>query len=342
MKRFLLLLLLGSQPIFAQDLHFSQTSQTPLLINPGAAGVFDGWERVNLNHRNQWLGAATQFMTTSIAGDVNFFKSRNNSNAYIGLGAMFFNDVGGDASFGIQNGSITISGVIPTPTGHTFSLGIQSGFGNRKGNMEKLRFENQWNGQEFDADILSGEAGSLNSFAYFDASAGFYYVYDAGQSTFSRNNDFKLQLGLSAYHINQPALRYVGGGDDKLYRKYVAQAAILSDIQDSRLAIDASALQFIQGPHFETLLGLMLRYRFQDGTKISALRQDAFFGFGMYARLKDAIIPSIMVQYNSFRFGISYDITVSALRKAASGGSLEFSLSYTNLDHALFKRRRGY
>ena len=48
---------------YAQDLHFSQTAQTPLLINPAAAGVYDGWERVIINHRNQWLGAGTQFMT---------------------------------------------------------------------------------------------------------------------------------------------------------------------------------------------------------------------------------------------------------------------------------------
>ncbi|MEY3236098.1 MAG: hypothetical protein RI883_199, partial [Bacteroidota bacterium] len=62
----------------AQDLHFTQTAQTPLLINPAAAGVYDGWERVIINHRNQWLGAGTQFMTTSIAADANFGKSRTN------------------------------------------------------------------------------------------------------------------------------------------------------------------------------------------------------------------------------------------------------------------------
>ena len=44
---------------YAQDLHFGQTAQTPLLVNPACAGVFDGWERVILNHRNQWLGANT-------------------------------------------------------------------------------------------------------------------------------------------------------------------------------------------------------------------------------------------------------------------------------------------
>lgn len=42
-KLFLSVVLLGGSYVNAQDLHFSQTAQTPLLINPAAAGVYDGW-----------------------------------------------------------------------------------------------------------------------------------------------------------------------------------------------------------------------------------------------------------------------------------------------------------
>jgi hypothetical protein len=90
----------------------------------------------------------------------------------------------------------------------------------------------------------------------------------------------------------------------------------------------------------ETLLGAMLRYRFINGTKLTGLSQDAYVGFGAYYRLRDAVIPSVMINWNGFQFGISYDVTVSSMRKAYRGGSLEFSLSYTNLSHALFKSRR--
>jgi hypothetical protein len=95
----------------------------------------------------------------------------------------------------------------------------------------------------------------------------------------------------------------------------------------------------IQGPHLESIFGMMLRYRFQDGTKITGYSQDAYFGFGTYFRLNDAIVPSILVDWKGFKFGVSYDITVSTMRRAYGGGSLEFSLSYTNLNHALFKTR---
>lgn len=336
----------------AQDLHFSQSSQTPLLINPAAAGVFDGWERVIVNHRNQWLGAGTKFMTTSVAADANLGKSRLNDQAHLGIGLMFFNDIGGDSNFGNQTGSLTISGILPMGgSGHIISAGVQGGFGSRKADYTRLSFYNQFDGTSFDQSINSGEANTGASFTYIDASAGVYYVFDGGQSTFSRNNDFKLQIGLSGYHLNAPSLKYSNGvTGEKLQRKYVAHAGVVADIVGSKFAIDANAIQFVQngatetsilqGGHYETMLGLMLRYRFEDGTKVTGNTHNAFIGFGLYTRLKDAIIPSVMIDWRGFQFGVSYDVTVSAMRNAYSGGSLEFSLSYINRHDALFKSRK--
>jgi len=328
------------QTSVAQDLHFAQTAQTPLFINPAAAGVFDGWERAIVNHRNQWLGGGTQFMTTAIAVDMNLFKEDLYLAPYLGLGVVLFNDVGGDSKFGNQSGSVTVSGVIPMGEAHTLSAGIQGGFGQRKADLSNVTFMNQWNGAGFDPSILSGEANTLTSFTYLDASGGVYYVFDGGQSTFARNNNFKLQLGVAGFHLNRPKLKYVNGvADDRLFRKFVAHAAVVADIPGSDFAIDGSVVQFLQGGHYETLIGMMLRYRFEDATKVTGNTQDAFLGFGLYGRMSDAIIPSVMINWRGFQFGVSYDVTLSALRQAYRGGSLEFSLSYTNLDHSLFKTR---
>lgn len=328
---------------FSQDLHFSQTAQTPLLINPGAAGVYDGWERVIINHRNQWLGAGTQFMTTSIAADANFGKSRMNDKAHVGLGIMFYNDIGGDSKFGSQTGSLTLSGILPMGgTGHILSAGIQGGFGSRRADFSSLSFSSQWNGSQYDPTIISGESNGMNSFRYIDASAGLFYVYDGGASSFSRNNDFKFQLGVAGYHLNKPELKYATVTGDRLYRKLVIHSSVTSDLSMTNWQINGSVVQFIQGPHLESILGMMFKYRFQDGTKITGNFQDAYFGFGTYYRLKDALVPSILIEWYGFRFGVSYDVTVSTMRKAYTGGSLEFSLSYTNLSHALFKSRNRY
>ena len=326
--------------INAQDIHFSQTAQTPQLINPAATGVYDGWERVIINHRNQWLGAGTQFMTTNISADVNVGKSRMNDKAHIGLGAMFYNDIGGDSKFGMQKGALTVSGILPAGGGHIFSAGIQGGFANRSADLSRVSFANQWNGTGFDQTIISGEANTSTQFTYMDAAAGLFYTFDAGQNTFQRNNDFKFQIGFSGYNLNKPLLKYVTVDGDRLLRKWVGHVNVTADIMDTRFAIDASAVQFIQGPHLETLLGMMLKYRFSDGTKITGHFQNAYVGFGTYYRHKDALVPAVQIDWKGFKFGISYDVTISALRKAYTGGSLEFSFSYTNLSHALFKSRR--
>ncbi len=323
-----------------QDIHFSQTAETPLLINPGATGVYNGWERVQINQRNQWLGANTQFSTSSLACDVNFFKTQRNDRAHLGLGMFFYNDIGGDSKFGTQSGAISLSGILPVGGGHTLSAGLQGGFANRSADLSRVFFENQINGNVFDAALTNGENANVSSFKYADISSGFYYQFDSEQSTFRRNNKMKFELGGAVYHVNQPTFKYSGVAFDRLYSKFVFHTAYSQDIQGTDWSYDLSAVQFIQGPHLETILGGMGRYRFSTGSKITGFIRDSYFGFGMYMRIKDAIIPRMTVDWKGVKFGISYDFTVSQLRRAYKGGSLEFSLSYTNLQYALLKRRR--
>jgi type IX secretion system PorP/SprF family membrane protein len=225
--------------------------------------------------------------------------------------------------------------------GHSLSAGIQGGYGQRKADISRLSFMSQWNGSYLDPTILSGEANSVTSFRYIDASAGLYYVYDGSKNNFARKNEMKIQFGLAGFHLNAPELKFSNGiNGERLHRKYVGNLGIVSDIVGSKFAIDASVVQFVQGGHYETLLGMMVRYRFEDGTKMTGLSHNAFVGFGCYTRLKDAIIPSVMVDWRGFQFGVSYDITLSALRYAYKGGSLEFSLTYRNVHDALFKTRK--
>lgn len=340
-KLFAGILICSGFQLTAQDIHFSQTAETPLLINPGATGVYRGWERIQINHRNQWLGANTQFMTSSLACDVNFFKSDRNDKAHLGLGMFFYNDIGGDSRFGTQSGALSLSGIIPMAGGgHSISAGLQGGFGMKSGDLNRVVFENQISGGSFDPSLPSGESGNMNKYTYADLSAGAFYQYDSDQSSFARNNAVKFQLGAALYHANKPAFKYDGVAGDRLYRKFVFHSSYSQDIPSTDWAFDLSAVQFIQGPHFETILGGMARHRFQNGSKITGYTRDAYFGFGMYMRVKDAVIPRILLDWKGFKMGISYDVTISKLNRAYKGGSLEFSLAYTNMQYALIKRRK--
>ncbi|MGB0932838.1 MAG: PorP/SprF family type IX secretion system membrane protein [Lishizhenia sp.] len=326
----------------AQDITFSQVAQTPLVINPALTGVFDGWERVTANHRSQWIGANTSFQTTSLSADLTIGKKNINDRAHLGLGLFMYNDVGGNANFGTKSAAMSLSGILPVGGGHTLSAGLQAGVGFRNGFIHNLTFENQWNGTEFDPDLPNGELGSLNSFIYPDISAGFNWMYDAKKSTFSRNENTKFMLGFAVFHANNPALEYTTGFSEQLYRKFVVHTSFSKEISRSNWVLDANAIQFFQGPHYQTMLGLIAKNRLSSGTKLTGNKQDSYIGFGLQTRIKDAIIPTMLLELKGFSFVLSYDITLSALRNTNGGGTLELSLTYRNLNHALFKRRRYY
>lgn len=327
---------------WAQDIHFSQTAEIPLLINPGATGAFNGWERVIVNHRNQWLGANTQFMTTNLAVDLNLLKSMNKPKAHLGLGLNFYNDIGGDAKFGTRNLALNVSGIVPINKSHQISAGVQIGFGHRSGDISKLYWGSQFNGQEFNTSNASGEIEQLNSFMYPEVGAGVYYKFSGGNSTFARNNNFEVNAGFSMFHINRPKLEYRANSEERLDIKYVLHTDMSMDFAGTDWGMDVNFVQFIQGPHYETLFGALLKYRFADGGKITTFKQDAYFGIGASYRVMDAFIAMMQFSMKGFRVGLSYDVTASKLRQYHKGGSIEVSLSYTNMAHALFKRRRAY
>jgi type IX secretion system PorP/SprF family membrane protein len=272
--------------------------------------------------------------------DATLFKNVYRPKAHLGVGLQFYNDLASVASFGTQSGALTLSGILPINRSSQFSLGIQAGFGSKRGDISKLIYDSQWAGSGYDPTLLSGEMNGLNSFTYFDASAGVFYQFDGDRSTFARNNDTKFQAGFAVYHANAPLLKYHLGTTEKLARKYVFMTNFTTDVPNSSWSYDVQAVQFIQGGHFETIFGGIFRRRFSESSKTTGFKRDASVGFGCYMRLKDAIIPTFQVDWKGFRFGLSYDNTNSSLRKAGGIGSLEFSLSYVNLHHALFKQRR--
>tara|TARA_B100000508_G_scaffold137355_1_gene131632 strand:+ start:157222 stop:158250 length:1029 start_codon:yes stop_codon:yes gene_type:complete len=325
---------------WSQDIHFSQNAQNPLWINPGATGVYNGWERVAISHRSQWLGSSTQFQTTAFSADVNFFKTRANDKAHLGLGLMLWNDIGGDANYGSRQGMLSVSGILPMGGGHQLSTGLQGGIGMRGGDMNSLVFSDQWNGETYDPLLPTAEGTTLQSNNYFDMSFGINYLYDGNNSTFARNESVQIQAGFAVFHVNQPDVKYNGLTNDFIYRKYVGHASFVKDFSGSKWSVDANAVGIFQGPQSQITLGGLMRYRLSEGTKTTALKQEAYFAAGLYYRAGDAIIPAVMIDWKGFKFGISYDATISPLRNSHSGGSLEFSLVYRNLHHALFKKRR--
>ena len=337
MRRFIFIffIFLSFLPL-AQDFHFTQFNRTGILLNPAITGVFNGWERVTVANRNQWLGANTQFRTTAATAELTLGKGYRNEKSYLGFGFMFLNDVGGDASFGLRSGGLTISGVIPINRLHSLSAGLQASFGNRVADLSNLTFLSQWNGSYFDQTIFTGEESGLTSFSYLDAGFGVHYRYGKMQTKVVRERDFSMEGGISVAHVNRPRLRYSNITTDRLYMKFQMYANLFFTFSEIS-GMEINLLQMKQSKHYQTIGGVFFKTRFKSASKMTKNAQDSYFGIGTYAQSSGVLAPTITIDWGAFTIGMSYDLSVSKIRKAYTG-SAEISLSYRTAKKSIFGR----
>ncbi|RYY59656.1 MAG: type IX secretion system membrane protein PorP/SprF, partial [Chitinophagaceae bacterium] len=81
----------------AQDLHFSQFFQAPLLRNPALAGIFTGDIRVQALYRDQWNSVTNAYRTTSLSGE--YKMPIGKADDFLTLGAQVLYDQAGTVSW---------------------------------------------------------------------------------------------------------------------------------------------------------------------------------------------------------------------------------------------------
>ena len=334
-----ILLTAASLPAAAQDVHFSQFTETPQLLNPAATGVYNGYMRAIINYRNQWSAMGKAFNTGAASFDIPMFDY-NERKAHLGAGINFFNDRAGDANFGLTQVNICIAGILPVSRESKFSMGISIGGAQHKANLNSLTWGNQYNGQGFDPNINSYEDKPINSFMYADLGAGIYYEYNTGKVTFERNEAKRLGIGVAYYHINRPTQKYFSVSE-KLYGKIVATINGHFDKTGTKLSVRPSAMFALQGPSMEITAGCALRYRLKNGTKITGFYSESGIAIGVNYRVNDAVIPYLFYEFKDLGIGISYDLNVSSYKAASHmNGGVEVSLKYFIQKGPLFKQKK--
>ena len=321
---------------FAQDYHFSQVNRNTMLYNPAASGMFNGYERFSVSHRNQWIGAGTQFMTSLASGEFTIGKGIRNEKSYVGIGVLLLNDIGGDSRLGNKTGAINFAGIVPINKQNFISAGIQTAYTNRSADLSRVTFLSQWNGTTLDPTIASGEENSITSFGYLDASAGINYQYGQKQKKVVRENAIAFEGGVAFFHLNRPKLRYNAITTDKLDIKFILNTKLTYTVS-SRAALDVCYLQARQGKHNEIVGGLYYKTLVTEGSKITKTKQDSYLGFGAFYQSSGVLIPGVTLEIGGFKFGVSYDMLLTKLRNGY-GGSLEFSFSWTSVKYSLFQK----
>ena len=53
----------ANNPLYAQDVHFSQYANTPFMINPALTGLMCGDFKASIHYRNQWTSFSNGYKT---------------------------------------------------------------------------------------------------------------------------------------------------------------------------------------------------------------------------------------------------------------------------------------
>ena len=326
-KNILFICMVFSTGLWAQDYHFSQFWAAPMNINPAFAGVNNGDLRVISNYRTQWAAISPQPYKTIGASLEMMIPPRRSAKDFWGIGFNFNNDKAGVGNLKTTQGNFTLSYSKPLSRNtNLISLGVQLGGGSRSIDFSGFSWDAQYNGVEYDPALPSKEPGlSQPNVSYIDVSTGMLWSY-------CPSKNFRMNSGVSLYHINRPELSFTGQKDAQSMRiTYHGSAQIISNNR----SIIPSVLYMQQGPQRLLNAGIGMRYRLQDRSKFTGYESETAIYGGVFYRLKDAAYVVMRIDYGDFGFGVSYDLNVSNLTVASNGrGGMELMLVFNkNLFH---------
>lgn len=334
LKRTILLLktiLLASLALPAQDIHYSQFYNAPLLLNPGLTGVFGGNTRFMANYRSQWASVPVDYQTFTAAVDHKFF-GRRASNGFFSGGLAFNFDRAGYSQLTYVNLGLNGSYTRKLTNHFYATLGVQVGGTQRNFKLDDLTFDNQYdtNTGQVDFDLPTGESfNDKETNSYFDLSTGINFRWQAlsdAELVDRLEKRSRLDFGIGLFHLNKPNQSFIQGIDSPLNMRFTPYVSGALQLGKSIDLLGVASVQF-QEPYNESVLGLgTLLYLNRSLGKQIALQLGALVRF---FEIADTFTPAIELHYNSWRVGFSYDVTVSEFNVATQRRSgPELSVQY--------------
>lgn len=306
---------------YGQDVHFSQFYSTPLLLNPGATGAFDGEFRAGIHFRNQWSSIGSPYQTYSASAEMALLKKKDKGNS-LGVGLMMFGDKAGNAALKRTQFNFSLSYNTKLNDQHNLALGLQGGYAQRSIDNDILQWGSQYNGTRYDEDMPLPYMSEFSNVGFIDLSSGLLWNYQI-------SNMAELSAGAAMFHLNKPQQSLLENGDDKLDRKIIVHGQGRIAKRRSDIAYFPNFMFALQGSMMEINVGAMARYMLKESSKYTGfIKGNAFYIGGNY-RFKDAVIIAAALEIADWKLGLSYDINISGLKKATLGrGGFEISLVY--------------
>ena len=323
--------------LHAQDVHFSQFYNAPLVVNPALTGVFDGKFRLSNIYRSQWSGLGNGYKTIHVSADAPIGKGTLGSN-FFGIGLLVNQDKAGEAGYQstLFQGSLSYTQGLTDQGDQFFTIGFQTGLNQQSLDLTNATWDEQWNGDSYDPLTLTGESIQLQTFSYLDFNAGVNYYYVPDGSNF-------FNIGASMAHIGSPNVSFFLKQDAPLNRKItIHSSGEISLDKEQYMWILPKAIFMSQGPQKELMFGGLFKNKIQFKSRYTNYQKEAYFYLGGFYRWNDAVNVVARFEYNSVGLGLSYDSNVSSLsNSAASTSAIEINFTYVSLIK-LGQRARHY
>lgn len=279
----------------AQDPQFTQFYANPLYLNPAFAGTAR-CPRICINYRNQWPAISGTFVTYSASYDQHIDGMAG------GIGLLVTNDRAGKGTLNTTNVSGIYSYQLNLTREFSMKFGIQATYAQKSVDWSKLTFGDM-------IDPRTGFVYSTNEIP--NATTRSNVDISAGMLGYSRRYFF----GFSVHHITEPDEGFLG--TSKLPMKYTGHAGALIPLggRYSESSISPNILYQRQQDFQQLNLGVY----FTKGALVG----------GLWYRNQDSFIILLGFQQDLFKFGYSYDVTVSRLTNATAGShEISFQMQF--------------
>ena len=276
--------------IKAQDPQFTQFYANPTYLNPAFAGTAR-CPRICLNYRNQWPNLSGTYVTYSASYDQHVDAMNG------GIGILVTTDDQAKGTLKTTTASFMYSYHLPINREFSLKLGLQATYFQKNLDRSKLNF----------GDMIDPRRGFVwNTNEIIPAQSKYNADFSAGIIGYSKRYFF----GFACNHITQPDEGLLGVS--KLPAKFTVHGGAIIELEKGGASYLSPNILFQQQAKFSQLnLGLY----YVKGAFVA----------GLWYRNQDAVIALVGLQSKNFKFGYSYDVTISKLA-GNTAGSHEISL----------------
>jgi type IX secretion system PorP/SprF family membrane protein len=274
----------------AQDPQFTQFYANPLYLNPAFAGTAR-CPRICMNYRNQWPNISGNYVTYSFSGDMHVDALAG------GVGLLVTTDNQAHGTLKTTNASFLYSYQAVINREFSLKFGLQATYLQKALDPESLTF----------GDMIDARRGFVwHTNEPMPARNKVAADFSAGILGYSKHYFF----GATAHHMNRPDEGLLG--EARLPAKFTIHGGAIISLEKGDESYISPNILFQSQQEFKQL-NLGLYYK-----------KDAFVA-GLWYRNGDAVIALVGIQNDNFKFGYSYDVTISSLA-GNTGGAHEISV----------------